>query len=81
MLSQAAQVFVAAFACDVFLALINSLYTDVFFYNCEPKETGLVELTFLVFTCMPGESYRKRPRSLLLCLCDILRLLINSLVC
>ena len=30
---------------------------------------------------MPGESYRTRLRSLLLCLCDVFRALINSLVC
>ena len=29
---------------------------------------------------MPGESYRRRLRSLLLC-CDVFRALINSLVC
>ena len=36
---------------------------------------------YLVFTCMPGESYRRRLRSLLTCLCDVFRALINSLVC
>ena len=34
-----------------------------------------------VFTRMPGESYRRRFRSLLLCLCDVIRALINSFVC
>ena len=33
----------------------------------------VVEFIHLVFTRMPGESYHKRLRSLLLCLCDILR--------
>ena len=33
----------------------------------------------LVVTCMPGDSYRRRLRSLLLCLCDVSRMLINSL--
>ena len=42
---------------------------------------ALVEFMYLVFTCMPGESYRRRLRSLLLCLCDVFRSLINSLVC
>ena len=37
-------------------------------------------LQYLVFTCMPGKSYRRRLRSSL-CLCDVLRALINSLVC
>ena len=35
---------------------------------------------YLVFTRMPGESDRKRLRSLLLCLCDVFRGLINSFV-
>ena len=34
----------------------------------------------LLFTRMPGESYRRRLRSLLLCLCDVFRALIISLV-
>ena len=34
---------------------------------------------YLVFTRMPGQSYRKRLRSLLCC--DVFRALINSLVC
>ena len=41
----------------------------------------LVEFTYLVFTCMPGDSYRRRLQSLLLCLCYVFRALINSLVC
>ena len=36
---------------------------------------------YLVFTRMPGESYRRRLRSLLLRLCDVFRVLITSLVC
>ena len=39
----------------------------------------LVEFMYVVFTRMPGESYRRRLRSLLLCLFDVLRALINSL--
>ena len=35
----------------------------------------------LVFTRMPGESYRRRLGSLLLYLCYVFRVLINSLVC
>ena len=35
----------------------------------------------LVFIRMPGESYRRRLRSLLMCLCDVFPALINSLVC
>ena len=41
----------------------------------------LVEFMYLVFTGMPGESYRMCLRSLLLCLCCVFRALINSLVC
>ena len=40
-----------------------------------------MEFMYLVFTRMPGESYRRRVMSLLLCLCDVFRALINSLVC
>ena len=36
---------------------------------------------YFVFTRMPGESYRRRLRSLLLYLCDVFRAVINSLVC
>ena len=36
---------------------------------------------YLVFTRMPGESHRRRLWSLLVCLCDVFRALINSLVC
>ena len=39
----------------------------------------LVEFMCLVFTRIPGESYRRRLRSLL-CVCDVFRALINSLV-
>ena len=45
------------------------------------EAVSLVEFTYLVFTRMPGESYRRRLKSLLLCLCDVFRALINSLVC
>ena len=36
---------------------------------------------YLVFTRMPGESYRKRLRSLLLCLCDVFRALRELPLC
>ena len=36
---------------------------------------------YLLFTCMLGESYRRRLRCLLLYLCYLFRELINSLVC
>ena len=38
------------------------------------------EFMYLVFTRMPGESYRRRLRSLLLCFSDVFRALINPLV-
>ena len=41
----------------------------------------LAEFMYLVFTHMPGNSYRRRLRSLLLYLCYAFRALINSLVC
>ena len=41
------------------------------------EDVPLVEFMYR----MPGESYRRRLRSLLLCLCWVFRALINSLVC
>ena len=43
-------------------------------------DVPLVEFTYLVFTCMPGESYHRQLRFLLLHLCNVFRVLINSLV-
>ena len=42
------------------------------------EDVPLIEFMYLVFTHMPGESYRSGLRSLLLCLCDVFRGLINS---
>ena len=39
----------------------------------------VVELIYLVFTRMPGESHRRRFSSLLFCACDVLRAVIISL--
>ena len=44
------------------------------------EAVSLVEFTYLVFTRMLGENYRRRLRSLLLCVCGVFRALINSLV-
>ena len=49
--------------------------------HATPLEPDLVEFTYLVFTRMSGESYRRRLRSVLLCLCDVFRALINSFAC
>ena len=43
------------------------------------EDVLLAEFMYLVFTRMPGESYRRRLRSLSLCLCCVFRALINSL--
>ena len=61
--------FVCVFLCFVVVVVVVLFFVFVF-------EDGGVYV--LVFTCMPGESYR---RSLLLYLCYIFRALINSLVC
>ena len=45
------------------------------------EDIPLVEFIYLVFTRKPGESYRRRLRSLLLYSCYVFRLLINSLAC
>ena len=44
------------------------------------EDVLLVEFMYLVFTCMPGESYHRRLRTLLLYLCYVFQALINSLV-
>ena len=51
----------------------------LYLHACK-KDVPLVEFMYLVFTRMPGESYRRQLRSLLLYLCYIFRALINSLV-
>ena len=45
------------------------------------EHVPLVEFTYLIFTRMPGESYHRRLRSLLLYLCYVFWVLINSLAC
>ena len=45
------------------------------------EHVPLVEFMYFVFTRMQDESYWRRLRSLLLCLCGIFEMLINSLVC
>ena len=45
------------------------------------EDVPLVEFMYFVFTRMHGESYCRRLRYLLLCLCGIFEMLINSLVC
>ena len=45
------------------------------------ENVPLVEFMYLVITRMPGESYRRRLRSLLSYLCYVFRALINSLAC
>ena len=61
-----------------------SLYT-VYLHACQVRVTvedaPLVKYMYLVFTRLPGESYRRRLRSLLLYLCYVFRALINFLVC
>ena len=44
------------------------------------EDVPLVEFMYLVFTRMPGESYRRGLRSSVLYLCYVFRALINSLV-
>ena len=45
------------------------------------EDVPLVEFMYLVFTRMPGESYRRRLMTLLLYLCCVFRALINSQLC
>ena len=43
------------------------------------EDVPLVKFMYPVFTHMPDESYHRRLRSLLLCLCDIFQVLIIPL--
>ena len=43
------------------------------------EDIPLVEFMYLVFTRMPGESYRRRLRSLLLYLCYVFRAQVQQL--
>ena len=45
--------------------------------NCS-QDIPLVKFIYLVFTRIAGDTYRRRLRSLLSCLCDVFRALINS---
>ena len=45
------------------------------------EDVPLVEFMYLVFPRIPDKSYRRRFMSFLLCLRDVFRALINSLVC
>ena len=47
----------------------------------QAADVPLVEFMDLVFTHVLGESYCRWPGSLLLCLCDVFQMLINSPVC
>ena len=44
------------------------------------EDVPLVEFMYLIFTCMPGESYCRQLSSLLLSLCYVVQAQINSLV-
>ena len=45
------------------------------------EDVPMDEIMYLVFALIPGESYRRRLRSLLFYLCYVFRALINSLLC
>ena len=45
------------------------------------EDVPLVEFMYLAFACMPGESYSRQLRSLLLYLCYVFWALMNSLGC
>ena len=51
------------------------------FTSTDLEDVPLVQFMYLIFTRMPGESYRRRLRSLLLCWCYVFRALITPLAC
>ena len=68
------------------LSILPCIYLQIvkyllFEHGVDALWWSLCTFMYLVLTCMSGESYRRRLSSLLLCLCDVFRLLINSLVC
>ena len=65
----------------LFFRIISALNLDFYLLQHVHEHAPLVEFIYLVFTRMPGKSYPRRLRSLMLCLCDVFRALINSLVC
>ena len=58
---------------------VKHIYRHV--YKLMLEDVPLVEFMYFVLIRMPGESYRRRLRSLLLYLCQVFRALINSFVC
>ena len=44
---------------------------QAFAVKIDDEDVPAVEFMYLVFTRMPGESYPRRLRSVLLCLCDV----------
>ena len=60
---------------------VNTRYINSTRGTYSNEDVTVVEFIYLVFTRMPGESYRRRHRFLLLYLCYVYRALINSLVC
>ena len=54
-----------------FQRCVDSEYVPTYIETSE--DVPLVEYMYLVSACMPGESYRKRLKSLLLYLCDDFR--------
>ena len=67
------------FLCPV-IGLLASVDVKQQSLSLSLEDVPLVEFTHLVFTRVPGESYRRPLRSLL-CLCDVFLGLINSLMC
>jgi len=63
------------FLCCCTNCVIKTILSFIFYFL---EDVSLVEFRYLVFTCMSGESYNKRLRSLLLSLCDGFRALFNN---
>ena len=45
--------------------------TQALAVKMDDEDVPVVEFMYLVYTRMPGESYPRRLRSVLLCLCDV----------
>ena len=69
----------SAFLCS--LVTCDSIWVRIIFGKIKSEDVPLVELMYLVLTCMPWERYRRWLKSLLLHLCYIFWALIISLMC
>ena len=68
----------------LYISYTYGMYVNIRYINSTrgiSEAVPLVGFMYLVFTCMPDESYHRQLWSWSLCLCDVVQELINSLIC